>query len=101
MARDFAGNFYQSKTWIKCRKSYVSKRVSIDGGLCERCQSTIGVITHHIKHITPLNINDPEITLNHDNLEYLCMECHAQEHNANSPTVKGLRFNSKGELVET
>lgn len=27
--------------------------------------------------------------------------CHAQEHMAVSPTRNGLRFNSKGELVET
>lgn len=35
---------------------------------------------HHKKHLTPKNINDPEITLNWDNLELLCLDCHQKEH---------------------
>lgn len=35
---------------------------------------------HHKKHLTPKNINDPEITLNWDNLELLCLDCHRKEH---------------------
>ena len=48
-----------------------------------------------------MNINDPYITLNHDNLEYLCDYCHKKEHGQAFDTVQeGLRFNSKGELEE-
>ena len=80
MARDFAGNFYKTQLWKDCRASYI-KSV---GGLCERCYQH-GIIrhgdtVHHKVHLTPENINDPEITLNHDNLELLCRDCHAQLH---------------------
>ena len=53
-------------------------------GLCERCWAK-GIVrhgdtVHHKIHLTPANINDPEITLNPDNLELLCRDCHAEEH---------------------
>ena len=37
-------------------------------------------VVHHIKPITPQNINDPRITLNTDNLMALCTDCHAEIH---------------------
>ena len=78
--REFAESFYKSKTWQDCRAAYV-KRV---GGLCERCLArgmyVPGVIVHHKTHITPNNINDPAVTLNPDNLELLCRDCHGNEH---------------------
>lgn len=72
--------FYKTKLWQDCRKSYI-KSV---GGLCERCYNK-GIIkhgdtVHHKIHLTPANINDPEVTLNFDNLELLCREHHAEEH---------------------
>ena len=80
MAREFAGNFYKTKLWKECRKAYI-KSV---GGLCERCWAK-GIIrhgdtVHHKIRLTPDNINDPSITLNFDNLELLCRDCHAEEH---------------------
>lgn len=78
--RPYATAFYKSKAWAKCREAYASSV----GGLCERCAKagriTPGVIVHHKNHITPDNINDPGITLNWDNLELLCRDCHADEH---------------------
>lgn len=78
--REFAESFYKSKAWQDCRAAYV-KRV---GGLCERCLArgmyVPGVIVHHKTHITPNNINDPSVTLNPDNLELLCRDCHGIEH---------------------
>lgn len=78
--REFAESFYKSKAWQDCRAAYV-KRV---GGLCERCLArgmyVPGVIVHHKMHITPNNINDPAVTLNPDNLELLCRDCHGNEH---------------------
>ena len=35
-----------------------------------------GYIVDHIEEISPSNIGDPEITLNHDNLQYICQPCH-------------------------
>ena len=80
MAREFAEGFYKSKTWQRCRASYI-KSV---GGLCERCYAA-GIIrhgdtVHHKVHLTARNINDPAVTLNYANLELLCRDCHAEVH---------------------
>ena len=66
MAKDWAKSFYRSKSWLDCRDSYISKRMQIDGGLCEVC------------HKTAENITNPWITLAHDNLSYECKVCHDQ-----------------------
>lgn len=103
MAKEFAKKFYRSKEWRKCRESYISKRKAIDGGVCERCKDNIGYIVHHKEELTIYNINDSSITLNHDNLEYVCKKCHDNEHDfgrgKKSFTRKGYKFNEKGELV--
>lgn len=101
MAKEYIGNFYQSKSWLSCRSSFISKRITIDGGQCERCKTNEGKIVHHIVHITPNNFNNPNITLNHDNLEYLCDYCHKEEHEQVKPSIRqGLTFNDKGELIQ-
>lgn len=103
MAKEFSKKFYKSKEWKHCRSSYISEREKIDGGICEHCKDDVGYIVHHIEELTPLNINDPNITLNNDNLEYVCKKCHDNEHDfgrgKKSYTKKGYRFNEKGELV--
>src|SRR5690625_1575402 len=90
-----AKRFYKSKAWQDCRQSYISKV----HGLCERCELT-GLIVHHKEHINATNINDPYITLNHDNLEYLCQTCHNKEHfTKHDPLRDDVIFNDSGELV--
>lgn len=78
--KEFAEWFYKSKTWQHCRREY-AKSVR---GLCERHlakgEITPGVIVHHKTGLTPKNIHDPSVTLNWDNLELLCRDCHAQAH---------------------
>ena len=78
--QDYAKDFYFSTAWRACRASYL-KQVR---GLCELCLKrgmyTPADTVHHIKHITPNNINDPSITLNTDNLMALCRDCHAEIH---------------------
>ena len=80
MARDFAKAFYHSQAWKQTQAAYVKQ----SGGLCERCLQnglvTAGVIVHHKIHLTPDNINDPTVTLNPDNLQLLCRDCHASIH---------------------
>ena len=82
MAREFAKQFYSSKTWQDCRNEYAKKAHY----LCENCLRKgiykPGVIVHHVEELTPLNIENPEISLSFDNLELLCRDCHAQEHGA-------------------
>lgn len=95
MAKEYAKKFYSSKAWRKCRNAYISTV----HGLCEHCGKP-GYIVDHIIEITPENINDPSITLDHDNLQYLCTPCHNKKtFKKLSSTREGLRFNSKGELI--
>ena len=80
MAKPFSSAFYKSKIWQDCRNAYAGKR----GHLCERCLShgilSHGEIVHHKIELTPDNINDPSVSLNWDNLELLCRQCHAAAH---------------------
>lgn len=80
MAKEYAKGFYASEAWHKCRLGYIAHRRGIDGGICEECGESLGYIVHHRKHISPANINKPEITLGWDNLEYVCKECHERIH---------------------
>jgi hypothetical protein len=90
-----AKRFYRSKAWLDCRRSYIQSVF----GLCERCHQP-GYIVHHKTYMTAKNIHDVNITLNHDNLEYLCLTCHNREHfERNSPVREGLTFDSQGNLV--
>lgn len=77
--RSVDSGFYKSKAWELCRKSYLSEH-----SLCERCYAkgyiTPAKIVHHKIYLSEKNINDPSITLNFDNLEALCLECHNKEH---------------------
>jgi len=54
------------------------------GGLCERCREKgivkPGVIVHHKIWLTPNNITDAGKTLNWENLQLVCRDCHAEIH---------------------
>ncbi len=76
MAKEFAKKFYNSKAWKECRQSYIDKRIAIDGGMCEHCKNELGYIVDHKEELTPDNIDNPYITLNHDNFQYLGLICH-------------------------
>lgn len=84
LMKDYAKQFYKSQAWKKTQEAY-KKSVR---GLCERCMTKgliiPGVIVHHKIYLSPENINDPNISLNWDNLELVCRDCHAQEHTANA-----------------
>ena len=92
--KEFAKRFYHSKQWRECRASYF-KSVH---GLCERCGAG-GKIVHHKIYLNESNIDDPYITLSHDNLELLCQDCHNVEHMGGKPAVAdGLMFDEFGQL---
>lgn len=76
MARDFAAPFYNSTAWRKCRRAFIKIREALDGGMCQICGRQLGYIVHHTVWLTPDNINDPDITLNHELLMYVCLDCH-------------------------
>lgn len=77
--KEFAKKFYNSSAWRQCRASYISERIKTDGGLCEKCGQRVGYIVHHKIALTPGTINNPEISLSHDNLMYVCKPCHDEE----------------------
>jgi len=92
--KPFARRFYKSRAWQECRDAYyVSQH-----GICERCGNA-GVIVHHKEPLTPENINNPNITLNWDNLEVLCLDCHNKEHFGTDAIQDGLMFDEDGNVV--
>lgn len=101
MAKEYAISFYRSTAWKKCRKSFIGFRRSVDGGLCQHCMARSGYIVDHIVEINPSNINDTDIILNHDNLQYLCLECHNKKtFQKNFSTRENLFFDENGQLLE-
>lgn len=103
--KDYARSFYKSTAWKKTQASYmVSKHY-----ICERCKG-VARIVHHKTYLTPENITDPHISLNWDNLEALCLQCHNKEHydkeklknyTRGNVVEEGLKFNENGELMQT
>src|SRR5690554_2460741 len=95
--KPWARSFYKGKAWRKCRQAYFVSR----HGICERCGDT-GRIVHHKVYLTPENINDPDVSLNFNNLELLCHDCHNREHFKKfSPTREGLEFDENGDLIQS
>lgn len=94
----WAEKFYKSKAWLKCRKAYIDSVC----GICERCGKP-GKIVHHKTYLNEKNINDPSVSLNFTNLEYLCQDCHNTEHmeRENALVRGGLNFDEKGNLRRT
>jgi len=84
-------NFYKSNAWLAAREL---KIMSVYG-LCERC-GQVGIEVHHIEKLTIENINDSSVSLNQDNLELLCRDCHNQEHERFSNKI---RFDKDGNLI--
>ncbi len=80
MAKPFARKFYSSKAWQDCRNEYAKRRHY----LCENCLRKgiykPGTIVHHVIELDPVNIENPEIALNFNNLELLCRDCHMAIH---------------------
>lgn len=71
---------YQDPQWEVARQE-CERRAD---GLCERCRKknkfVPGKIAHHIIWLTDENKHDWDIAFNPDNLEWLCNDCHEDEH---------------------
>ncbi len=75
MAKDFAKSFYRSKEWRTVSTAYmVSKNY-----ICEICGAP-ATICHHKIWLNSSNITNPEISLNFDNLQAVCQDCHNNIH---------------------
>jgi 5-methylcytosine-specific restriction endonuclease McrA len=84
-------NFYKSPAWLAAREL---KIMSVNG-LCERC-GQVGIEVHHKERLNVENVNESSISLNQDNMELLCRECHNHEHERFSKVIK---FDSDGNLI--
>lgn len=80
--QEFAEKFYKSQSWKTTRDAYFQAKKE----LCEECLKhglyTPGEIVHHKIHLNSINVIDPTISLNWDNLQLLCRACHAKQHDA-------------------
>lgn len=103
MAQEFAKSFYNSKAWKECRASFIAERIAIDGGLCMTCGAVTGNLGYIVHHnnvwLTPENINNPEVSLNHDNLKYDCLTCHNQEKENEEAEQPRYYFGENGEVI--
>lgn len=68
-------NFYKSKQWFIAR----TVKTQNANGRCERCNA-VGEEAHHKIRLTVNNVDDALISLNQENLELLCKDCHNKEH---------------------
>ena len=104
-------DFYNSKVWKTVRKNVWLKQSL----LCNKCGKPVYVdgisawlpkekrrigIVHHKIYLDNLNINNPNITINEDNLIGVCKECHEQEHHQTIVTREDLMFDENGDLIK-
>ncbi len=103
--------FYESKAWKRvrlnvcisqaCLCSHCGRACYVDGlsEFIPKEKRLIGIV-HHKEYINDSNVDDESITLNEDNLELLCIDCHNKEHKEEKITRKDLMFDENGQLVE-
>ena len=71
MAREWAKKFYTSAAWRRVRREALRREMFTCAICCGQAQEV-----HHINELTPLNINEPSVALNLNNLVSLCHNCH-------------------------
>jgi 5-methylcytosine-specific restriction endonuclease McrA len=94
MARDFSRQFYRSKAWRQTREQALRR----DLFTCRDCGGRATEV-HHKNAITAENINDSNITLNLDNLESLCWQCHDKRTKGGGDIGDEYKFNENGHVV--
>ena len=91
--REFAKAFYKSRAWKETSRAYMESKNYI----CERCGGA-ALICHHRKYLSPENIWNPAVSLDWNNLECLCQDCHNKEHFSSGAPDSFLLFDSKGNV---
>ena len=84
-------NFYKSAAWQVARQIKYQEQ----DGRCERCKR-LGEEVHHKIRLTPDNVIDSLVSVNQENLELLCKDCHNKEHNR---FTKEKEFDDEGNLI--
>lgn len=97
MAKAFSDKFYHSKKWKNIR-AFVLQR---DFYMCKICKMPNSSTVHHIKELTPMNINDSSISVNPDNLVTLCNRCHNLIHDKYkyNEDRKRYTFDAEGNVI--
>lgn len=102
--------FYSSKAWKDVRKAIwlrqnllcnrCHKPVYVDGisEYIPKCNRRIGIV-HHIEELNDINVYDKNITLNPDNLEGVCLDCHNIIHNSNNTIRPDYIFDANGNVI--
>ena len=88
-----AHQFYNSTEFRTLRRELMNTRQDADGILrCAYCGKPLLVdyetIAHHVQEITAANLNNPEITLNPDNIQLVHLHCHNAIHGRFGYSVK-------------
>lgn len=101
--------FYNSKAWKDVRKTIWLKQ----NLLCNRCHKPVYIdglsdyipkenrrtgIVHHKIYLNDTNIYDDNITLDENNLEGICKECHELEHHQDVSIRKNYIFDAEGNI---
>ena len=92
--------FYNSKEWIQLSDHIRKKYFHI----CQDCGKPNSKEVHHVIPVTELNVYDPTVTLNPNNLVLLCNECHNEIHNRfkkskSAIASRSISFDSNGNVV--
>ena len=91
MGRSVDQRFYNDPKWKRERKLYRQRHP-----FCERCLA-FGIykpteIVHHREHLNESNVKDSKVSLNFENLEALCFDCHNKEHHKGAKRQSKRRF---------
>ena len=97
MAKAFSNRFYHSKKWKEIR-AFVLIR---DFYMCQICKTPNCNTVHHIKELTPANINDSNVSVNPDNLITVCNRCHNLIHDRykNNQDTQRYVFDTEGNVL--
>ena len=79
---DILKSFYNSSRWQKFRAAIIAERDPV----CVDCRRVIAnskeiELDHDPVELTPENVNDPNVSLNPDNVRIRCHDCHNRRHN--------------------
>lgn len=77
--------FYKSRQWEAFRQVIIDQRTDADGFVhCASCGKPIlqkyDLIIHHKQELSEANVNDAMISLNPENVECVCFQCHNKLH---------------------
>ena len=86
MAKDFSKAFYNSLQWKKIRAFVLTR----DFYMCKICGAPHAKIVHHIRELTPMNM---------DNLITVCEQCHDEIHSRNHRQEARCRFDAEGNVL--